>query len=227
MPHSHPPPTKRQPSARHTPQRPALTPYQSKYLSPVQHARIESWRITASTITSPVSSPTSPTPQSLDTSSTPTKAKIKSAPASLDIHPPGHTSPGYARGHTHLNLTMTPASSHSPCVTCAARSVCSCSTSSPRVKGYYSNKKKKTNTTATSGQVPATPATGSAGMPPLANGDKRGLPTPEQVRAYAMGQAPSVQYGQVGVGMLPSPIEVAVPKDPARIAGVRDPISQN
>ena len=77
--------------------------------------------------------------------------------------------------------------------------------------------------------MPMTPATGSVGIAVGLAGtvDKRGLPTPEQVKAHAMGHAPSAQHGPVGVGMVPQG-EVAVPKaDPPRIAGVRDPISQN
>lgn len=222
----------RGPSARHMPQRPTLTPNHSRYLSPVQHARIESWRSSASTaVSTPVSSPTSP-PHPLPPTSpaSRSKTKVKSAPASLDLLHPSHSTPSHGHaGHPHLGIT--PASSYSPCVTCAARSLCSCSTSSPRHRVYYSNKKTKTNTTATSGQMPVTPPTGSIGIAVgLAGADgpnKRGLPTPEQVRAYAMGHAPTAQYGPVQVGLVP-PGEVAMPKpDAPRIAGVRDPISQN
>ena len=133
--------------------------------------------------------------------------KIKSAPASLNLPVPSASS------------TTT-----SPCLACAAKSLCSCSTKSPRStrqKGYYSNKKKSfTNLTSF---TPMTPMT-SAMLP-----DRRGMPSAAQMEAHGVGSPPPTQFGQVPTVPLPEPALAAPPvkPDPPRIAGGRDPITQD
>ncbi|ORX37854.1 hypothetical protein BD324DRAFT_403013 [Kockovaella imperatae] len=76
--------------------------------------------------------------------------------------------------------------------------------------------------------LPPAPPTYSFSRP-----NKNGMPSPEQVKAYSSGSAPTAQYGPPPTVPLPEPQVVPPPAGPAmqpqlpRIAGVRDPVSQN
>ena len=136
----------------------------------------------------------------------PSEPKVKSAPASIN----------------RLSPTC-----QSPCTICAAKSSCSCSTQSspnrPKYRGYYSNKNKKssrTNQTAAS-NMPVTPPN------PTPEGSKMGF-SPRQFEAYHAGTAPGLQYGEISAVPSPKRVIAVPPKvDLPRIAGARDPISQN
>ena len=231
MPHLPPPndPSSRHSFAGHSStvdnlQRPGLLSRNSSYLTPIQEQRILSWR----THTSPLSS---------GSSSSSKPAKSQSAPPSIATS----------------RKAGSPA--HSPCPVCAAQtqSICSCSSNAKRSQGrrrsYYSSKKKGQG--MSSGMTSLTPVTsvtsqasrhvqyavdpgasfqeqGNAGRPPPIKVDKKGLPTAEQVAAYRSGTAPLHQYGPVPLSPLPEPVQAA-PKEPElpRIAGARDPVTQN
>ena len=131
------------------------------------------------------------------TSASTVGAKAKSAPSSLDL---------------------SVGESASPCATCATQSVCSCSTRTKRQKSYYSSKRKKSTTATMTSVTPVTPVTPRT-------------PGPDQNShvVAAASQAPPMQYGPIPVRPLPDP-KLAMPPPKVelpRIAGTRDPISQN
>lgn len=237
MPHTYPSPALRRqdtktplpptPFSNRIPARPALIPNNSRYLTPNQQAGILSWRSNTST--------SAPSPTSVDHSSPPTTtqsgknkdlSKVKSAPSSLNLLPLS-----------------------SQCV-CSGGSVCSCEThpsaNSPNkgARGYYSNKKKKrSSTTETSTPGPVTPSFGHsvpspiphntstpamqayyAQSPSYPTGDKKAMHPPQNIHPYT---APHAQYGQAPIMPVPEGVVAMPPKDVPRIAGARDPISQN
>lgn len=228
MPHTYPSPALRRHDTPHQsgkthsplvgniPPRPPMSPNNSRYLSPHQQARILSWR--SNTTSSLAFHGTTSSPSSHSNPN-----KVKSAPASLNLINQGFTTGG---------SIVT-----SACPACAAKSICSCSTAytnnpskSPRTgsrqRGYYSNKNKKTSTTMTSLMSPPGPVTPATNTPAQS---KSGQPTADQVRAHAMGTPPIQQFG-TAPAVAPPEVAVAVPPskpDLPRIAGVRDPISQN
>ena len=199
MPHTPPSP---QPNSRPLlAARPATEP-NSRYLSPIQEQRILSWRNHAG---SPSAS---------------TAPKVKSAPASLSL--------------------SQAASSSTTCPTCSCaygpNDPCSCSTKSPKSsskhhKSYYSTKKKRSGTTMTSGHSAMTPLTPALPVTPVtpARPDRKGLPSAQQVMAHHAGEAPIPQYGPAPSVPLPEPVLAAPPVKPdlPRIAGARDPVTQN
>jgi hypothetical protein len=231
MPHTYPSPAVRQyePAGRRpcqfhkAPQE--LQPlHERRYLSPNQHARVLSWR---SQTTSTIHSPSNPT------SAANPDAKSKSAPSSFTYD------------------TAAPPSS--PCAACIAISNCSCSTTvpassrnSPRStpRGYYSNKNKRSAKESASNvrtmipyANPSAPTIQSNQValtvpPSPAAVDKKGMPSPQQVEAHALGAPPAMQTGNPPmVPIPPGVVAYAVPpkvETPTpRIAGARDPITQN
>ena len=180
-------------------QSPLPTTDSSRYLSPIQEQRIVSWR------------------NLTDSSNAPSISNPKSAPASL---------------------SLSKAASSSTCA-CCAKTSCSCSTSSPRSsahrKSYYSNTKRKSASTLVTSAAPMTPSTAytpitTAVRTTPVRPDKRGLPANEQVMAHKVGTGLAQQYGQAPIVPLPEPALAAPPlksEPPPRIAGARDPVTQN
>lgn len=204
MPLTHPSPQR----SNHTRPPPHTAPDSRVYLSPIQEQRILSWRDHAQS--------SAPSP----------KTKVKSAPASL---------------------SLSKDTSSSTC-TCGGKSSCCCSTKTPpskssQQKTYYSRRKKKKHSTSamknpapplTNTAPQLTPVTPTTSISPAmhttrARPDKRGLPSAEQMIAYRAGAGLPPQYGQAPTVPLPEPALAAPPVKPdvTRIAGVRDPVSQN
>ncbi|RXK34881.1 hypothetical protein M231_07870 [Tremella mesenterica] len=183
--------------------RPPLTPNPS-FLTPVQEARILSWRQTTSG---------SPPPNEAVVSKT--KPKVKSAPASIQ-------------------QSQTLSQSHSSNSSCPVHGPCSCNTphrsNGKKVRGYYSRKK---STAPSSTDTPLlTPVDGSPKLNDTNMGpvpDVKGLPSPQQVQAYRTGLPSQIQPSEVPA--LPIPVrQQAMPvvkQEQPRIVGSRDPISQN
>jgi len=197
------------PHTHHTPlprvdgRRPILARIESsRYLSPIQEQRILTWRDQA------------------DSAVIPLPPKTKSAPASL---------------------SLSKAASSSTC-TCGCTS-CSCSTKSPpskssrqksRQKSYYSGTKKKSGSTTVNSAPPVTPITPitPAGPTTPHQLDHRGLPPPPTQHVLtpqdSAGGLPA-QYNAAATVPLPERTMAApaFKPDPSRIAGARDPVSQN
>ena len=224
-PHQQPP----SPSSNtHTPPTPG-TP-SSRFLSPIQEARILSWR-----------GHTTPMPES------PKEKVSKSAPATLD-HDPACTASGRSSSH-HSREKASSADRSSRCS-------CSCSSHHPpqsgrpnlpprhtvgnvpssqsqgqgqgkghrhqhQMRSYYSSK-KKSSTSASSATPPVLSPPISRGPP--SNAQYFPQEPPGQQHGY---DAPPMQYTQTAP-QIPPPISQPPPPrpDPPRIAGASDPISQ-
>nr|XP_031859742.1 uncharacterized protein CI109_004814 [Kwoniella shandongensis]KAA5526814.1 hypothetical protein CI109_004814 [Kwoniella shandongensis] len=200
------------------------------FLNPVQEARILNWRQGASTATA---STNIVSPTTANSSKQKTK-KSKSAPASVQFS--GSCSSGGGCG-----------GGNQPCPTCASPpTTCSCSTArspsstktkskhSPRtadtsgktkVKGYYSSKRKETSSGMS--MTPTLPfmMTVRPKTPPPGR-SKPKVRQPPQLN----GSSSAAGWSQPPTLMHPPEREVAKPTDQPqipRIAGARDPVSQN
>ncbi|KAK6908796.1 hypothetical protein I204_01919 [Kwoniella mangroviensis CBS 8886] len=208
----------------------------SMFLSPVQEARIDSWRKGASTATPPG----------------PKSTKVKSAPASI-------TSKGSICTCT-CTCTQCGGGTVIECPTCGGSMIsgsCSCSVHSPRSKsshksrrstgksgdrgngpnahvhGYYSSSSGKRQTSEKHNTRPEPPLPVSPKSPinfaVLKATDKLDLTETEKVRPHQVGVLPPVQWPPAPGQEIPMR-EMAKPAmEPPlpRIAGVRDPVSQN
>ncbi|WRT69575.1 uncharacterized protein IL334_006564 [Kwoniella shivajii] len=194
----------------------------SKFLSPFQEARINSWRSGAS----------NPPP------SGPKSIKVKSAPASINIASSKASS-------CTCTCNCTQCGSHGECQTCGGGvTSCSCSLQSPKskssqkskrssngpnthVKGYYSSHRKQANPRPEP-PLPVSPKS-PINFAVLKAPDRLDLPTPEQVRSHQVGVLPPIQWPPAPGQEIPMR-EMAKPaKEPPvpRIAGARDPVTQN
>jgi hypothetical protein len=199
----------------------------SRYLTPIQTHRIDTWRKQASSHSStPTSTTTHTTPHTrTDVSGSP--SKIKSAPASLAI--PGEQTPS-SNCHIHLSPGQT--------------NTCSCTTTTSirvkRQKGYYkrspNNLKASKQATLTGqgpGVQPLSPTTPGIVTPNTANRPGHllgnGLPYEDQNAAHLANAAPGTQCGTPPVVpcLEPGPARPLEVKLEPRIAGIRDPISHN
>ena len=207
MPHVLPAQPRRTKTLGHIPQHSPMSPNQSRYLTTNQHKRIESWR-----------------------SLTDTSAQNSSPPASPPSSSSAHVHSVSARGSYAQSGGK---SSPGTCPLCASRSACSCTTCSPkpRQKGYYKKSKSsktagRTHASATRGPHPAAFHPSPAQHMPK----KNGMPTTEQIQGYYAGAPPPAQFGPTPSVPLPEAAVATPPTQPhplPRIAGVRDPVSQN
>ncbi|WVQ79301.1 hypothetical protein IAT38_001398 [Cryptococcus sp. DSM 104549] len=218
--------------------------HSSVYLTPVQEERILNWREGAETPVKPM-----------------IKSAPASVDVSLRSKSSGGKSGGGASG-TVCTCTCTCGGMGTDCPACGSPPTsCGCSVHSPRskssrkskksdqspnanVKGYYSSKRTASSsnmTTTLPAMMTVRPRTPPPGRrPPVLNmtkanmyrGDKKGMPSPEQLEAYRLGSPPPPQFG--GAPMVLGPErEAAVPEQPQpppplpRIAGARDPMSTN
>jgi hypothetical protein len=194
----------------------------SHFLSPIQEARILSWR-----------EHTSQVPEgSQDRAS-------KSAPATMD-HDPSCAS---SSSHGQDKVSDTTASTSRYLCSCAARHQQATSkrpqilprhtthspsqdygrgTDSSQMKSYYSSKKKS----GTSMSAPTTPATSH---PPTQGFPTDGRPQFDHGHQIDSRLAPPQQFLPQGATNIPPVMAQPPPPrpDPPRIAGARDPISQN
>ena len=205
MPHALPTHPRQHVAPKHTPQRPPLTPNQSRYLTINQHKRIDSWRSLTEASMQASSPRSSPYP------STSSKCHSNSTGAA-HAQPGDRSSPGV-------------------CPVCDSPPACSCSTCSPRAraKGYYKKSKKKSEHLSASGQVTSHPSSIhlNAARQVL---NKNGRPNSEQIEAYHVGAPLPPQFGAAPIVPLPEALVAVLPAQAPtapRIASARDPISQN
>ncbi|WVW86792.1 hypothetical protein I302_108846 [Kwoniella bestiolae CBS 10118] len=212
------------------PQPQFLGPSQSSaFLSPVQEARINSWRAGASTATPPG----------------PKSNKVKSAPASI-----GDPS---SKGSTCTCTCTCTQCGGAECPTCGGSVTgCSCSIHSPKSKsshkskkssgkgdkgpnahvhGYYSSGRRQTSEKHLTRPEPPLPV--SPKLPinfaVLKAPDKLELPDIDRVREHQTGVLPPVQWPPAPGQEIPMRAMAKPAKEPPlpRIAGVRDPVTQN
>ncbi|WVQ66372.1 uncharacterized protein L199_004552 [Kwoniella botswanensis] len=209
----------------------------SMFLSPVQEARIDSWRKGASTATPPG----------------PKAINVKSAPASI-------TQPS-SKGSTRTctcTCTQCGGGTVIECPTCGGSIIsgsCSCSVHSPRSKsshkskrstekggdkvngpnahihGYYSSGRRQTSEKHNTRPEPPLPVSPKSpiNFAVLKAPDKLDLTETEKIRPHQIGVLPPVQWPPAPGQEIPMR-EMAKPAmEPPlpRIAGVRDPVSQN
>ncbi|WWC73550.1 uncharacterized protein I206_107522 [Kwoniella pini CBS 10737] len=206
----------------------------SVYLSPIQEARIDSWRKGASEATPPGS-----------TSKSINQNKVKSAPASIDIA----SSKGSNCTCTCTCTRCGSGGTIEECPTCGGSLTnCSCSIHSPKSKsshksrksnhgqnahvhGYYSSKRKQNSRKHHNRPEPPLPVSPQSpvNFAVLKAPDKLHLPTESQVRAHQLGVLPPVQWPPAPGQEIPMRPMAKPEKEPPvpRIAGVRDPVSQN
>lgn len=196
----------------------------SRYLSPIQEARIRSWR--DHTDSSPELTPP-PIHEN--------KKKVRSAPATLAMPPSssGEHSSSHSRGrgsapsHTKSRESSSshPAHHHHDTHYRPSSHPHSQSPSQGRMRSYYSSKKKGSSTVLSPSTTPA-PMTPMPTSPPP---DLHPGMTQEQLEMYQrQSRVAMPPEEQASAAQIPPPVLAAPPNPaPPRIAGARDPISQN
>ena len=225
-PHYKPTLTHRSPTTQGLPPSPS-----SRYLTPIQEQRILSWRDNAA-------------PSHVSHGSHALQPKIKSAPASLAF---SRTTPTGSSTYSRCPICADVSS-----CSCTSAQYAQAGVKPPRRhRGYYKKSKNHSGLTistpapVTPRDLPyrETPRIASASRSPSYSGvdqgrrstprpDAKGMPSIDQVQAYTSGAAPPAQYGPAPTIPLPEPKTVPPPDAaaapaPPRIAGVRDPVSQN